>query len=136
MKNMRTSKLLSLGSALAVVAILSVVTLRASSSSPKRGSDSKPAAAVDAGTETQSAADVKIDNFAFTPVAVTVKVGTEVTWINHDDIPHTVDSTDGKFKSAALDTDDKFQFRFNEPGEYPFYCRLHPKMTGRVVVQP
>jgi plastocyanin len=136
MKNMRTSKLLSLGSALVVVAILSVVTLRASSSSSKRGSDSKPAAAVDAGTQTQSAADVKIDNFAFTPVAVTVKVGTQVTWINHDDIPHTVDSTDGKFKSAALDTDDKFQFRFTEPGEYPFYCRLHPKMTGKVVVQP
>jgi plastocyanin len=65
-----------------------------------------------------------------------VKVGTEVTWTNHDDIPHTVDSTQGKFKSAALDTDNKFQFRFTEPGEYPFYCRMHPKMTGKVVVQP
>ena len=80
-------------------------------------------------------AEVKIDNFAFTPAAVTVKVGTQVTWINHDDIPHTVDSTQGKFKSQALDTDDKFEFRFTEPGEYPFYCRIHPKMTGKVIVQ-
>jgi plastocyanin len=136
MNKIRTSKFVSLGSALVVVAILSVVTLRASSSPSKPGSDSKPASAAGAGTSTQPAADVKIDNFAFTPVAVTVKVGTEVTWINHDDIPHTVDSTDGKFKSAALDTDDKFQFRFTEPGEYPFYCRIHPKMTGKIIVQP
>jgi plastocyanin len=136
MKKISTSKFVCLGSALVVIAILSVVTLRASSSPAKPGSDSKAATAVDARTQTQSSADVKIDNFAFTPVAVTVKVGTQVTWTNHDDIPHTVDSTDGKFKSAALDTDDKFQFRFTEPGEYPFYCRLHPKMTGKVVVQP
>ncbi len=83
-----------------------------------------------------SAAQVVIDNFVFSPAPLIVKVGTQVTWVNHDDIPHTVDSTEGKFKSAALDTDDKFQFRFAEPGEYPFYCRIHPKMTGKIVVQP
>jgi plastocyanin len=77
-----------------------------------------------------------IDNFVYSPVALTVKVGTTVTWINHDDIPHTVDSTQGKFKSAALDTDGKFEFQFKEAGEYPFYCRIHPKMTGKVIVQP
>jgi plastocyanin len=87
-------------------------------------------------SSTGPAAEVKIDNFAFTPGVITVKAGTQVTWINHDDIPHTVDSTQGKFKSAAMDTDDKFQFRFTEPGEYPFYCRMHPKMTGKVIVQP
>jgi len=56
-------------------------------------------------------------------------------WINRDDIPHTVDSTQGKFKSAALDTDDRFQFQFTEPGEYPYFCRIHPKMTGSIIVQ-
>jgi plastocyanin len=66
--------------------------------------------------------EVKIENFAFTLGALTVKAGTEVTWTNHDDIPHTVDSMQGKFKSAALDTDQKFQFRFTEPGEFPYYC--------------
>jgi Icc protein len=82
-----------------------------------------------------SSLEVKIDNFAFTPGSTKVKPGTEVTWINRDDIPHTVDSADGKFKSAALDTNDKFQFRFTEPGEFPYFCRMHPKMTGSVVVQ-
>jgi plastocyanin len=71
------------------------------------------------GTPTDSAPEVKIDNFAFTPGAITVKGGTPVTWVNRDDIPHTVDSTQGKFKSAPLDTDEKFTFRFTEPGEYP-----------------
>ena len=83
-----------------------------------------------------SGTEVKIDNFAFNPAVITVKAGTQVTWINKDDIPHTVDSSEGKFKSAALDTDQKFEFKFSEPGEYPFFCRMHPKMTGKVIVQP
>jgi 3',5'-cyclic-AMP phosphodiesterase len=79
--------------------------------------------------------EVKIDNFSFTPAKITVKAGTQVTWTNKDDIPHTVDSTQGKFKSGALDTDQKFQFRFTDAGEYPYFCRMHPKMTGSIVVQ-
>jgi plastocyanin len=57
------------------------------------------------------------------------------TWTDRDDIPHTVDSSQGKFKSNALDTDQKFQFLFTEGGEYPYFCRMHPKMTGKVVVR-
>jgi plastocyanin len=87
-------------------------------------------------TGADATSQVLIDNFVYSPVPLTIKVGTTVTWINHDDIPHTVDSTQGKFKSAALDTDDKFEFKFTEAGEYPFYCRIHPKMTGKIVVQP
>jgi plastocyanin len=87
-------------------------------------------------TGTDAASQVMIDNFVYSPVPLTIKVGTTVTWTNHDDIPHTVDSTQGKFKSAALDTDDKFEFKFTEAGEYPFYCRIHPKMTGKIIVQP
>ena len=98
------------------------------------GSTDKASAAL-AGGPADSPLEVKIDNFAFTPGSITVKRGTKVTWTNHDDIPHTVDSTQGKFKSAALDTDQKFEFQFTEPGEYPYYCRLHPKMTGSIVVQ-
>ena len=92
-------------------------------------------AAGSASAEAAEAAEVKIDNFAFAPNPVKVKAGTQVTWTNRDDIPHTVDSSEGKFKSAALDTDQKFQFQFKEPGEYPYFCRLHPKMTGSVIVQ-
>ncbi|MGB8661307.1 MAG: cupredoxin family copper-binding protein [Candidatus Acidiferrum sp.] len=80
-------------------------------------------------------AEVKIDNFVFGPAVITVPVGTTVTWTNRDDIPHTVVSTDKTFKSKVLDTDDKFSFTFTKPGEYPYFCSIHPKMTGKVVVQ-
>ena len=80
-------------------------------------------------------AEVKIDNFSFGPAAITVKVGTTVTWINRDDIPHTVVSDDKLFKSKVLDTDEKFSYTFSKPGTYPYFCSVHPKMTGKVVVQ-
>jgi plastocyanin len=82
-----------------------------------------------------STAEVKIDNFVFGPAAITVAAGTTVTWINCDDIPHTVVSTEKVFKSKVLDTDEKFSFTFTKPGEYPYFCSIHPKMTGRVIVQ-
>jgi len=80
-------------------------------------------------------AEVKIDNFTFAPGTLTVPVGTTVTWTNRDDIPHTVVSTDGAFKSKALDTDEKFSFTFGKAGSYPYFCSIHPKMTGKVIVQ-
>jgi len=79
--------------------------------------------------------EVKIDNFSFGPATLTVPVGTTVTWTNRDDIPHTVVSTDGVFKSKVLDTDEKFSFTFSKAGTYPYFCSIHPKMTGKVVVQ-
>lgn len=81
------------------------------------------------------ATEVKIDNFSFGPGTLTVPPGTTVTWTNRDDIPHTVVSTDGVFKSKVLDTDEKFSFTFSKAGAYPYFCSLHPKMTGKVVVQ-
>jgi plastocyanin len=82
-----------------------------------------------------STAEVKIDNFSFGPGALTVPVGTTVTWTNRDDIPHTVVSDDKVFKSKVLDTDEKFSFTFTKPGTYGYFCSVHPKMTGKVVVQ-
>lgn len=81
--------------------------------------------------------EVKIDNFSFRPAELKVSVGTTVTWINRDDIPHVVVSADDPkaFKSQALDTDDKFSFTFSKPGTYPYFCSIHPKMTGKVIVQ-
>jgi len=80
-------------------------------------------------------ADVKIDNFSFGPQSITVPAGTKVTWKNRDDIPHTVVSTEGVFKSRVLDTDETFSFTFDKPGTFPYFCSVHPKMTGTVVVQ-
>jgi plastocyanin len=82
-----------------------------------------------------AAAEVKIDNFSFGPVALTVAAGTTVTWTNRDDIPHTVVSTDGAFKSKVLDTDEKFSYKFAKPGTFPYFCSIHPKMTGKIVVR-
>jgi plastocyanin len=77
---------------------------------------------------------VKIDNFVFGPEALTVSVGTTVTWINQDDIPHTVVST-GHFRSKALDTEDKYAFTFTTAGTFEYFCGLHPHMQGSIVVE-
>lgn len=82
-----------------------------------------------------ASADVKIDNFSFGPQTLTVSVGTTVVGTNRDDIPHTVVSTDGMFKSKVRDTDEKFSYTFTKAGTYPYFCSVHPKMTGKVVVQ-
>ena len=86
----------------------------------------------DAGTKS---VEVKIDNFNFTPPTLTVTSGTKVTWVNKDDVPHTVTSDDKVFGSRAMDTDDKFSFTFQTPGTYQYYCSVHPKMTGKVSVK-
>ncbi len=78
---------------------------------------------------------VKIDNFSFTPQTLTVHPGTTVTWVNKDDVPHTVTSTDKKFKSRALDTDEQFSFTFSAAGTNNYFCSVHPHMTGKIIVQ-
>ena len=83
-----------------------------------------------------TAAEVTIDNFTFSPAQTTIKAGDTVTFVNHDDIPHSVVGKDGKFRSKTLDTDDKFTFTFTTAGDYPFFCGLHPHMTGKVIVTP
>jgi plastocyanin len=80
-------------------------------------------------------AQVKIDNFTFAPQRITVKAGTTVTWINEDDIPHTVAASSRLFKSKALDTEDTFSFTFTTPGSFEYFCSLHPHMTGTIVVE-
>jgi len=79
---------------------------------------------------------IRIDNFVFGPRALTVPVGTTVTWINRDDIPHTVVASDKSFKSKVMDTDERFSFTFTRPGEYGYFCSLHPHMVGKVIVTP
>jgi plastocyanin len=106
-------------------AIVMIATLLLSAASP--GSAAK--------APQPASAEVKVDNFSFGPTTLTVAVGTTVTWTNRDDIPHTIVSTDKVFKSKVLDTDEKFSFTFSKPGTYPYFCSIHPKMTGTVVVQ-
>jgi plastocyanin len=82
-----------------------------------------------------AAVTVKIDNFTFGPATVTIKPGTTVSWVNNDDIPHAVVAVDHSFKSKVLDTGDRFDFTFAKPGEYAYFCSLHPHMVGKIVVK-
>ena len=79
--------------------------------------------------------DVKIDNFTMAPQAITVSVGTSVRWTNADDIPHTVVSEDHTFKSMVMDTGEQFSHTFSSAGTYKYFCSIHPKMTGTIVVK-
>jgi plastocyanin len=80
---------------------------------------------------------INIDNFTFGPAMLTVAAGSKVTWTNRDDIPHTVvDAADQRqFKSSPLDTGDSFSYVFGKPGTYRFFCSIHPRMQGTVVVR-
>jgi plastocyanin len=120
-KTMTTKNMWVVG--LAAPLIIAMLLLAAS---PSVTANDQPSAA---------STDVKIDNFSFGPQTLTVSVGTTVVWTNRDDIPHTVVSTDGVFKSKVRDTDEKFSYTFSKAGTYPYYCSVHPKMTGKVVVQ-
>ena len=79
---------------------------------------------------------IEIRDFAFNPPTLTVKSGEKITWINHDEEPHTVVSVGKKFqKSSALDTDQEFSITAAAPGTYEYFCSVHPKMTGTIVVE-
>jgi plastocyanin len=90
--------------------------------------------------QTPPAADEKeimIDNFSFAPAELTVAAGSKVTWVNRDDVPHTATSS-GKprqFDSGTLDTDGRFSHVFTTPGTFPYFCAVHPRMVGQVIVK-
>jgi plastocyanin len=88
-----------------------------------------------AAAQTPAARVVGIDNFSFDPQVITVPVGATVTWVNHDDVPHTATSVDKRFASPTLDTDGRFSQTFAAAGAYDYYCAVHPHMTGKVIVK-
>ncbi|UMZ13665.1 cupredoxin domain-containing protein [Pseudomonas sp. MPFS] len=79
---------------------------------------------------------IDIREFMYSPHDVQVTVGTRVTWVNDDQIPHTVTETHKLFRSAALDTNDSFSYQFDTPGTYEYFCVLHPQMIGKIIVAP
>lgn len=93
---------------------------------------SKPPKEMPASADTNQ---VVIENFSFAPATLTVKAGTKVTWINRDDVPHTVNENDKRFKSGTMDTDDQFSYTFSSAGTFSYFCALHPKMTGQIIVK-
>jgi len=95
------------------------------------------AAALVLSTTLSAAEPVTIDiaKFAFGPKEITVAPGTTVVWINHDETPHTVSASDRSFVSKALDTDDRYEHTFADEGDVPYFCTVHPFMTGVVHVR-
>jgi len=89
-----------------------------------------------ADTQAPATVQANITSYKFNPEVLTVAVGNTVTWTNNDDVPHTVTSSDKHFKSSgALDKGDSYSYTFTAPGTYPYYCTVHPFMTGKVIVQ-
>jgi plastocyanin len=78
--------------------------------------------------------EVIIDNFSFSPTPLIISAGSTVTWLNQDDIPHSIVCPVLQVKSQPLDTDDTFSFQFDKPGTFDYVCGLHPHMRGQVMV--
>lgn len=114
------------------------------SQSPTGDATARPTAITEARAErpaappppaTQATVQVVIDNFTYDPPEVTIPAGATVTWVNRDDVPHTVTANDRAFNSGALDTDGQYAHSFATPGTYPYFCAVHPHMTGTVIVK-
>jgi plastocyanin len=85
--------------------------------------------------QTVAGPQVSIQNFEFSPAMVEVPAGSTVTWTNNDGELHTVTSSENVFTSPGLDADETFSYTFSTPGTYTYYCKLHPHMTGTIVVK-
>jgi plastocyanin len=121
----RSNAVLVLGTlALGAAFILSLVPLSGAEAQVKANAAQQPATTT-----------ISIDNFSFTPMDLTVPAGTQITWTNKDDVPHTIVSIDHQFKSKTLDTDETFSFTFQNPGTYEYFCSIHPRMTGKIIVK-
>ena len=77
---------------------------------------------------------ITINEYMYMPATLNVVTGTKVTWVNHDEVPHTIVDTDKAFRSAALDTDETYSYTFTKPGTYHYFCTLHPKMVATIIV--
>jgi len=109
------------------IAIISLIFVLIAIAAVYKRTDADPVAA--------SNVEIKIDNFTFAPTRLVVRKGTQITWTNRDDIPHTVVEDNKLFKSHVLDTGETFTFTPTQPGTYKYYCSIHPKMTAELVVK-
>jgi plastocyanin len=115
--------------------VLSAIAFAGVAAAAGYDSAPRPAASQEQKPDQKTGKEVGIDNFSFKPNELVVAAGTRVTWINHDDTPHIVVSVDKHFTSSpALDTGDQYSYVFDKPGSYEYFCSLHPKMVGRVIV--
>jgi plastocyanin len=113
------------------LAIAMFVALALLSSTQGKDSQTRESAPVKA-TKTE----VAIENFRFSPNTLTLSVGATVTWVNHDNVPHVVSSADNQFKkSTVLKSGHSFSHTFVTTGTYSYFCSIHPRMTGKIIVK-
>jgi Cytochrome P460/Cupredoxin-like domain len=75
-------------------------------------------------------------NYTYVPGTITVPVGTTITWRNDDQVKHTVTAVDQTFTSGLVSQGASFSRRFSVAGTYNYFCAIHLRMKGTVVVQP
>lgn len=79
--------------------------------------------------------DIQMKNFEYQPAEVKTRPGAELTWVNNDPVPHTITAEDGSFDSGNIMQGESFTYTFKEKGTFTYYCRIHPRMRGQVVVE-
>jgi plastocyanin len=130
-----------------VLAVIAAVACGGPACSRQDAKETAQEAARQAGEAARSAADraedvvndrnVEIKDIAYLPQTRTVKVGTEVTWLNRDAVSHTVTADNNSFDSGEIAGDKEFGFRFTQSGIFPYHCEIHGKdaMSGTIVVE-
>ena len=113
------------------LAIFLFVTLASLTSIRGREVETKGSIPVEAGKN-----EIAIADFSFSPKMFTVSPGATVTWINHDKVPHVISSADNQFqKSTLLQPGQSFSDTLTTGGTYSYFCSIHPRMTGKIIVK-
>jgi plastocyanin len=130
---LRPARLLS--GLVAVLAVLSIVTACGSSSGGGASPSASPTATATSSGAAGGGSAVEIKNFMFTPMSLTVAVGTTVTWTFDDSTQHTVTADDNSFASSALANHQTFTHVVSTAGTVPYHCSIHSFMTGTIIVK-
>ena len=113
------------------LAIFLFVALASLTSIRGREVETKGSIPVEAGKN-----EIAIANFSFSPKMFIVPAGATVTWINHDKVPHVISSPDNQFqKSPPLQTGQSFSNTFATAETYSYFCSIHPRMTGKIIIK-
>ncbi len=116
--------------------LIAIAACATSASRAATDGDAQATAAGSGGAGQPAVYRVEISNFAFKPNEIQVPAGARIVWVNRDEEPHIVVSTNGSFKnSPALDTNDSYTAVLTKSGTYTYFCSIHPMMVGKIVVR-
>ncbi len=102
----------------------------------QQGSPSQAQPTTQAGSSTEVTKNaVTIQNMAFSPATLTVKVGDKITWTNQDSVGHSATADDNSFDTGVLSQGQSESVTFSKAGTYTYHCSVHPNMKGTITVQ-